>query len=372
MGVTIFDNTVPFAERVRTLSHIAILLTLGVIAMIYLQGVIQPFILAVFVFLLLRPGAEWLKQRKVPTVLAYFLVIFGLVSVVTLTGWLLYADLSKVIDTVPENMEKIDRLLTTLEGTTILGMDVNLHGASDQLTGDSIKNTLFSVFGNAASFLTNLITVIVFLLFIILEAETLPGRIQAAYPSEVTGRLDEMAKQIGEGINRYVLVKTFVSFGTAFVTGAILVSVGIPGWFMWSVLTFLLNYVPYIGSLFAVLPPVALGFLTLNPVVAVVVLVLLVSNQQLWGALIEPKLFGASLDISPVVLLLMAAFWFWLWGIIGMVIAVPMAVIVKIVLGQIDGTKPISIMLSERAPKGSAKGNPAGTSGAAAAADSDE
>ena len=351
MGATIFDNSIPFSDRVRTFSHIAILLTLGVLAMIYLQGVIQPFILALFVFLLLRPGAEWLKQHNVPTILAYFLVIFGLVSVVILTGWLLYEDLSKVIDTLPEQMVKIDSLLANLQGMTILGMELKLHGASDQLTGDSIRNALFSVFGNAASFLTNLITVIVFLLFIILEAETLPGRIRAAYPSDVTGKLHEMSKQIGEGINRYVLVKTFVSFGTAFVTGAILVSVGVPGWFMWSVLTFLLNYVPYIGSLFAVFPPVSLAFLTLNPAVAIVVMILLVSNQQLWGAIIEPKMFGASLDISPVVLLLMAAFWFWLWGIIGMVIAVPMAVIAKIVLGQIDGTKPFAILLSERAPK---------------------
>ena len=88
MGATIFDNSIPFSDRVRTFSHIAILLTLGVLAMIYLQGVIQPFILALFVFLLLRPGAEWLKQHNVPTILAYFLVIFGLVSVVILTGWL--------------------------------------------------------------------------------------------------------------------------------------------------------------------------------------------------------------------------------------------------------------------------------------------
>jgi predicted PurR-regulated permease PerM len=88
----------------------------------------------------------------------------------------------------------------------------------------------------------------------------------------------------------------------------------------------------------------------LEPSTAILLTVILIVNQQLWGQFIENKMFGASLDISPVVLLLVTAFWFWLWGIMGMVLAVPMAVIAKIILGNIPETRPISILLSERPP----------------------
>lgn len=78
--------------------------------------------------------------------------------------------------------------------------------------------------------------------------------------------------------------------------------------------------------------------------------VLLLVNQQLWGNYIETKWAGRALDLSPVVLLLITAFSFWLWGITGMILAVPLFVIVKIVLENIEETRPIAIMLSERAP----------------------
>ena len=102
---------------------------------------------------------------------------------------------------------------------------------------------------------------------------------------------------------------------------------------------------------FALIPPLILGFILLSPSIAITLAIILIVNQQIWGQFIENKMFGSSLDISPVVLLLVTAFWFWLWGIMGMVLAVPMAVIAKIVLGNIEETRPISILLSERPPE---------------------
>jgi hypothetical protein len=78
--------------------------------------------------------------------------------------------------------------------------------------------------------------------------------------------------------------------------------------------------------------------------------ILLLGNQQLWGNYIETKWAGRALDLSPVVLLLVTAFSFWLWGITGMILAVPFFVIIKIVLENIEATRPIAILLSERAP----------------------
>ena len=78
--------------------------------------------------------------------------------------------------------------------------------------------------------------------------------------------------------------------------------------------------------------------------------VLLLTNQQLWGNVIETRWAGRALDISPVLLLVVTAFSFWLWGIIGMILSIPLVVILKIVLENIEATRPLAILLSERAP----------------------
>ena len=78
--------------------------------------------------------------------------------------------------------------------------------------------------------------------------------------------------------------------------------------------------------------------------------VLLLTNQQLWGNVIETRWAGRALDISPVLLLVVTAFSFWVWGIIGMILSIPLVVILKIVLENIDATRPLAILLSERAP----------------------
>ena len=194
------------------------------------------------------------------------------------------------------------------------------------------------------------LTVTFFLIFIIFEASFLPGRIERAWPGGVSGRVQDMQIQIQESINTYVVVKTGVGLGTAGIAGIILFAFGIDLWFTWALLTFILNYVPYIGSLIATIPPLILGFVTLPPVAWFVLLILLVSNQQLWGSIIETKWAGRALDISPVLLLLTTAYSYWVWGILGMVLVVPFTVIFKIILENIEPTRPIAILLAERAP----------------------
>jgi hypothetical protein len=156
--------------------------------------------------------------------------------------------------------------------------------------------------------------------------------------------------QIEASVNTYVVVKTGVGFGTAVCAGIVMLFFGIDLWFTWALLTFLLNYVPYIGSLLATIPPLILGFILLDPSMLILLSVLLLTNQQLWGNVIETRWAGRALDISPVLLLVVTAFSFWLWGIIGMILSIPLVVILKIVLENIEATRPLAILLSERAP----------------------
>lgn len=338
-----------FGNRLRTLSHGAIFLTILILALIHLRPVLEPFIIAVFIFFLLAPSAHWLNDRGMPLFPAYALVVSGLATLFLLVGMWLYQDLSSFLEDTEQYAQKLDELMAKWEGKTILGFTISFEGL--RISESQIESTVISLFGEISSFVSLALTVFVFLVFIILEAETLPKRLAAAYPSDTEENLKVILSDIGEGVFRYVILKTVVSLGAGVVTAVILIAMGIPGWLLWSMLTFLLSYVPYIGSLVALIPPAILGFLLLEPTSAIILVVLLIAKEQIWGQFIENKLFGSSLDISPIVLLLVTAFWFWLWGIMGMILAVPMAVIAKIILSNIPETRPISILLSERAPR---------------------
>ena len=234
----------------------------------------------------------------------------------------------------------------TLNGT--LDNDLVSMGLLDE--GSGVTEAFGGLLSSVGVFFITGVTVLFFLLFIIFEASLLPGRIERAYPGGASERVHMIRDQIESSVNTYVVVKTGVGFGTGVCAGLVMLLFGIDLWFTWALLTFLLNYVPYIGSLLATIPPIVLGFILLDPSMLILLSLLLLTNQQLWGNIIETRWAGRALDISPVLLLVVTAFSFWVWGIIGMILSIPLVVILKIVLENIDATRPLAILLSERAP----------------------
>ena len=253
-----------FSSRLRTITHGAILLTILVLALIHLRSVIEPFIIAVFIYFLLAPGAHWLNDRGVPLFPSYALVVTALAGAFMLFGMWLYQDVSSFAEGIDEYSKALDDFIDKLESMTILGITPSFDGID--ISSEQLEGVLISTFGEIGSFVSLMITVFIFLIFIILEAETLPKRVAAAYPNEINTHLKEMIVDMSEGVYRYIRVKTIVSLGTAFVTGVLLYALGVPGWFLWSALTFMLNFVPYIGSLFALIPPALLALYPACPI----------------------------------------------------------------------------------------------------------
>ena len=362
---SVFDNET-FHKRLGNLAFAAILLTLLTVWMIELKGIFQPFFIALGIYFVLKPGADYLSKSGFPIGLSYVTMILSAFLIVVAAGYLAFdqvSDLADDEDRIKQYNQKLDKRWDQLKGTPVVGSSIteSLNSTNGTFTEDLAEMGLLSsdsgiadlvggVVSSVGSLLGMGLTVSFFLIFIIFEANFLPGRIERAWPGGVSGRVQDMQIQIQESINTYVVVKTGVGLGTAGITAIILFIFGIDLWFTWALLTFILNYVPYIGSLIATIPPLILGFVTLSPVGWFIMLILLVSNQQLWGSIIETKWAGRALDISPVLLLLTTAYSYWVWGILGMVLVVPFTVIFKIVLENIEPTRPIAILLAERAP----------------------
>ena len=337
-----------------TVANIAIILMVSVLAIIQLKAVIQPLVIATLLFLLIRPAAQWLEERPIMQKYAYPLMPYGvLVVILFLVMWmasqLLYSNLTAFTEEIPGLTEKLNTKLTWLEGLEFWGYSFDVSGLTALLSLDTINNYLTGFVGSLASFTASAVTVLIFLLFIILEAETLPRRLEAAYPEDAE-RVQAVASSSGEGINTYVVTRATVAFGQAVIAGIVLWYLDIPGWFMWASITFMMDFIPYVGALISLIPPIFLGFIVLSPTWVVILILVLVLNQQVWGAVVEPQLAGQRLDMSPIVLLLLVAFWGWAWGVMGMVLGVPLAVIMKIALESDARTRPVAMLLS-RDPK---------------------
>lgn len=354
-----------FHRRIATFSHAAIILAVFCLAMIHLESVLKPFFIALGIYFVLKPGADWLSKNNFPVFLSYLTMLLMFILIITSAAFFAWSQAQGLIENEERQVdynEKLDQKWKKLKNVPIIGPAIKeaVKGDGGTLGGDlqdigigsggSATDFIASMLSEVGSVITTGVTVLFFLIFIIFEAHLLPGRIERAWPGSSTGRVEVIQSQIEEGINTYIIVKTGCGLGSAFIAAIILFFFDIDLWFVWAVMTFILNYVPYIGSLIATIPPLILGLIILKPSALLVLIILLLLNQQVWGNYIETKWAGRALDLSPVVLLLITAFSFWLWGIIGMILAVPLFVIVKIVLENIEETRPLAIMLSERAP----------------------
>lgn len=355
-----------FNRRVSTFAHISLLVTLLVIWLIVLKGVLQPFFIALGIYFVLKPGSDYLSSNGFPVILSYLTMVLLTLLIVSAASFIAYQQANDLV----QDQEKMDLYNLKLEERWSDLKQSPLIDSAFSADSDSVNSTLvddlsslglleddqqvsdagLSMLTNVGGLLATSVTVMFFLIFIIFEASLLPGRIERAWPDGGSQKVQIVRSKIEASVNTYIIVKTGVGAGTALCAGVVMLLFGIDLWFTWALITFLLNYVPYIGSLIATMPPIILGVILLEPNSLMLLILLLLANQQVWGQIIETKWAGRALDLSPVLLLLVTSISFAGWGILGMVLAVPFAVIVKIVLENIDATQPFAILMSERAP----------------------
>ncbi|MDA8593954.1 AI-2E family transporter [Euryarchaeota archaeon] len=355
-----------FNRRVSTFAHISLLITLLVIWLIVLKGVLQPFFIALGIYFVLKPGSDYLSSNGFPTILSYLTMVLLTLLVVSAASFVAYQQANDLIQD-EEQMElynvKLEERWSDLKQSPLIGsaLSSDSNSANTTLADDlasmglleddqKISDAAMSMVSNVGGLIATSVTVMFFLIFIIFEASLLPGRIERAWPDGGSKKVQIVRSKIEASVNTYIVVKTGVGAGTAVCAGIVMLLFDIDLWFTWALITFLLNYVPYIGSLIATMPPIILGVILLEPNSLMLLVLLLLANQQVWGQIIETKWAGRALDLSPVLLLLVTSISFAGWGILGMVLAVPFAVIIKIVLENIEATQPFAILMSERAP----------------------
>jgi len=347
-------------QKLPIVTNVCLVLFIGGFTLQVLAPVLQPFAMAVLAYLILRPGARYLmKEFKMGEGWSYFFILLMFINI-------LVGGFVAIAYNVQEYLENggIETLETNYADLylTLNNTGLNVSGLEDPFNSLG-ANQGAGFIGTLGGYAFSAVTMILFLVFIIYEMPYLEGRVARAFPGNKAKSITKVTRKIEASVNAYLITKTNVSIGTGICTGLICLLLGVPLWFVWGILAFLFNYVPYIGSIIASVPAIILGFLAIQDplfgllawddlggqwVAGTLVLVIIIANQQLWGAVIETKWTGNQLDVSPVLLLLTFAYGGFVWGPIGMILSAPITVIVKIILENIEPTRPIAILMQER------------------------
>jgi predicted PurR-regulated permease PerM len=310
--------------------------------------ILVPFLLAIFLAAICSTPLLWLRRKRVPTALAVGMILLGIASVGTTILALMGTSLQEFLQELPSYQtllrEKTAGLIARFQnmGVPITNQDMlNYFDPGKAMT--MIADTL-NGFRRAFS---NAFMIIITMIFILLEASTFPDKLRAALGKAQTSF--ESLNKITEGIKSYLILKTLTSLLTGVLITVWLTFCGVKYAILWGVLAFLLNYVPTIGSIIAAIPAVLMAFIQAGPGTAAAAILGYLLANTIVSYVIEPKLMGAGVGLSPLVVFLSLIFWGWVFGPVGMLISVPLTMCVRIALETRKETLWIAILLGNKA-----------------------
>ncbi len=334
----------------------AVIIAAAVVVIIYgmqfAKALLIPFLLAAFIALITVRPMLWMQKKGVPAVLAALFIVMIVMLILAVVGTVVGRSIADFTAALPSYQARLDRIVTDV----LTFMAEHLNGDdSIQDLGDLINPGrvmgFVTVFLNAMrGVLTSVFLIFFTVVFILLEASQLKTKIEAAFGT--TGMQLERPRLFLVNLGRYLGIKTLVSFATGFLAWLLTWSIGLDFPLLWGMLAFLLNYVPTIGSIIAAVPAILLALIQLGPGEAIAVMIGFISINVAFGNLIEPRLMGYGVGISPLVVFVGLIFWYWVFGPVGMLLSVPLTMVVKLLLESDEETRWIAILLgSERDAK---------------------
>ncbi len=331
--------------------YIFLIIIASVVVLIYAQSVIIPFILALLFWVLIRVIKKLLSRiRMVGRWPKWLLTIISSVlifSFLALVIQMITVNIQQLSETLPVYQANVSKITDTIN----THFNIDLYSMmSDYAKDMNFAGLLSSLFSALTGLFGSAFTVLLYLVFILLEEPIFPQKVKAMYPDKEKHRqITELVSKIDHSIGDYIALKTVTSLITGFLSYFALLFIGIDAPLFWAFLIFVLNFIPTIGSLIATAFPVIFAILQFGEFTpGFLVLTIVGSIQIVVGNFIEPKLMGDTLNISPLVVFLTLAIWGIIWGITGMLLSVPITVILIIIMSEFPGTRPFAILLSQR------------------------
>lgn len=328
-------------ERERQLQTTCLLIITCILsgaAVYWMSTVLIPFVLALFIFQLLDPIVNWMTRTvRLPHALAVSVTLILTAFILWFASSLITSSIGQILQSSDLYAERLDNFANHIYERFPLMKDRFQVIAQTQIEqlGEGVGSFLAAMTNSLIYVLSQSTIVILFLMFLLF------GSRSADQP------LPPVFNDISRKVRRYVQVKTALSLVNGAIVGVILSVLHIELAMVFGLLTALLNFIPNVGSIIATLLPLPMVLFASDVSQPEAFLAILLPGiiHFFIGNILEPKLLGNTMDLSPVVVLLSLTVWTALWGGIGALLAVPITAIIQILCQQLDFTRPIAEVL---------------------------
>ena len=313
----------------------------------YSASIVVPFLLSIFISLLLIPLLRWLINKGIHKIVAFFMIITFVFMLFVMLSSLVtsqIADLFKNSDQWQELM--VENLKLWIIRLQNFGIEIDQELFFSMLQPQKVFAFALSILKNASMMLSYSFLIFFTIVFMLLESFSIKTKIEYLEKNGFSGltyRIDLFTKKL----NRYFSLKTFTSFLTGFCITILLYIFEVPYPLIWGLGGFVLNFIPVIGSIIATIPPVLIAFAIHGYVDALWIAGWFIVINIVIGNILEPKIMGKGLEISELVVFLSLIFWGWVFGKVGMLLAVPLTMVVKFALESSNSTQWIAVLLSD-------------------------
>jgi predicted PurR-regulated permease PerM len=373
---------VPASEVPRPQGLLVLLVAVVVVAALYLaKTVLIPITLAVLLSFVLGPVVGLLRRIHLPKVAAVLLAVLLALTVILLIGTLIGTQIADLAGNLPQYestvMQKFDTVRSFVSdrmaammshfapASTFAGHHPGASAAAavpaaDAGAGQPLPVAVETPPPSALSVAKTLLMpvlepietvgiVIVFAIFFLLQKEDLRDRLIRLFGSSDLHRTTLAIDDAGHRLSRYFLAQTGINACFGIVIGGGLAFIGLPSPLLWGVLAMLLRFVPYIGSTISAVLPVALAA-AIDPHwgMAISTLVLFLVAEGITGQVVEPMTYGSTTGLSPVAVLIVAVFWSWLWGPIGLILSTPLTLCLVVVGRHVKRLEFFDVLLGDR------------------------
>jgi predicted PurR-regulated permease PerM len=317
-----------------------------------LQSILLPFFVAVIIAFLFEPFYKFMRIKKIPGFVAMIIIVIILIVIANITSLFVFTSVSSFQAEVPVYQQKFTNLynttLQTIESNKLfqeyLKPQINIPNL---IEGIDFAGIIESLIGGTVGIFGNFILILIYVVFLLSEIGSLRKRLRQAYSLERALKVADIVENVFEDVKKYLVRKTLINFTHAVLVYIVLLIFGVDFAIVWAFLTFFAAFIPNIGAIIATILPFLSALIQYEsfgtPFILLIILTLIGFAM---GQIIEPKIFGNSLNLSPILILLALIFWGYVWGIMGMFLSVPILSMIKIILSKFESTAPVAILMS--------------------------
>jgi AI-2 transport protein TqsA len=330
------------------------ILVIVIFTITYFSNLFKPLVIAFLLWFIINQLRISIRRIKImgkslspftSNVLSYLIIFF----VSYLAAKLLMSNIEGIIESMPVYLENLNNKFS--DTIKILESPKYEEYLQKLVAGIDIEAFVKKLAMSLTSLMANSAVVIFYLIFFLLEETAQKVKMDKMFPEK--GRQYEKFTQnmenIAKSIRYYIGSMTAISILTGAVSYVVLLVMHVDYAFLWSFIIFILNFIPYIGPLISSLLPAIFAFLISgDPMKLVWVFLAMEGVQVVFGNFVQPLVMGKGSNLSTIVVLISLAFWGMIWGVVGMILAIPVTSVMVIILSQIPSTRFIAIILSEK------------------------